>query len=62
VGVEACADGGVSEVSLHDVLLLFRLALDSIELDPLPLNISEARILHAEGVDICNDPCVSKVE
>jgi hypothetical protein len=62
VRVEACTNGGVSEISLHDVFLLFRLALDGVELDPLPLDVSEARILCTEGVDVRNDTCVSKVE
>jgi hypothetical protein len=39
VRVKMRADRSMCKVSLHDVLLLFRLALDSVELGPLSLHV-----------------------
>jgi hypothetical protein len=62
VGVEACADGGMGKVSLHEIFLLLHLALNGVEFDPLPLDICEARILCSQGVNVGYDPCIAEVE
>jgi hypothetical protein len=55
-------DGGMSEVSLHNIFLLFCLPLDSIELDPLPLDVRKACVLCSQGVDVGNDPWITEME
>jgi hypothetical protein len=60
--VELCADSGMSKVPLYKVFLLLRLALNGVELDPLPLDICEACVLCSQGVNIGYDPCITKVE
>jgi hypothetical protein len=62
VGVEASADGGMGEVSLHDVFLLLHLTFDGIELSPLSLYVGETRVLGSQGVDVCDNTCIPKVE
>jgi hypothetical protein len=62
MGVEACADGSVSKVSLHDIFLLFCLSLDGVEFDSLPFYVRKACVLCLQGVDIGNDPWIAEVE
>ena len=60
--MKASADSGMGEVSFHDVFLFLCLTLDGVELDSLPLYISEARVLSAQSVDVGDDARVPKVE
>jgi hypothetical protein len=59
VGVEARADCSVSEVSLHNVFLFLRLALNGVELDPLPLHVCKARILCVKALRLNVATCTS---
>jgi hypothetical protein len=47
VRVEVRVDRSMSKVPLHDVFLLLCLALNGVELNPLPLHVCETRILCA---------------
>jgi hypothetical protein len=60
--MEASTDCGMGKVSLHDVLLFLCLALDGIKFNSLPFHICETRVLRAQGVDVGDDTCVSKVK
>jgi hypothetical protein len=52
----------MGEVSLHGVLLFLCLAFDGVELNPLPLYVSKARVLCAQSMDVGDDTSISEVE
>jgi hypothetical protein len=52
----------MGEVSLHGVLLFLCLSLDSVELDPLSLHVSEARVLCPQRMNVGDDARISKME
>jgi hypothetical protein len=55
-------NGGVSEISLHDIFLLFHLVFNSVEFNLLPLDVREVRVLRSQSVNIGNDPWIAEVE
>jgi hypothetical protein len=52
----------MGEIPLHGVLLFLRLSFDGVELDPLPLDVSEACVLRTQCVDVGNDARISEME
>jgi hypothetical protein len=62
MGVEACVDGCMGEISLHDILFLFRLTLDGVELNPLPFDVHKVCVLCLQGVNVGYNSCIAKVE
>jgi hypothetical protein len=62
MGVKACMDSSMGEVSLHDIFLLFCFLFNGVEFNLLPFDVCEARVLCSQGVDIGDDPWVAEVE
>jgi hypothetical protein len=62
VGVKACANGGMGEIPLHGIFLFLRLSFNSVELDPLPLDVSKTRVLCTQCMDVGNDARISEME
>jgi hypothetical protein len=60
--MEVSANGGMGEVSFHDIFLFLCLALDGVEFDSLPLHICKARVLYTQGVNVSDDTCIAEVE
>ena len=59
---QACPNRRVCQVALHLVLFLFSFELLPSQLNPLLSDGGKAKVLLPQGVDVCNDPCVSQVE
>jgi hypothetical protein len=62
MGVEACADGCMGEVSLHVAFLLLGLAFYAIKFDSLSLDVCKASVLCSQSVDVGDNPSIAKME
>ena len=62
MGNQACSNRHVCQISFHLVLLFFGFKFLSSQLNSLLSDGGETEVLLPQGVDVCNDSCISQVE